>query len=287
VQNNLHESWALLHFLAPYIFTQASVFDEAFDLNHRPDDAQGKEAKTKAKGKSKHTEESDGEEDKSEGENAEDGEEAARRKAASAVKVDRAILAKAHYMMRPFVLRRLKAEVEQSLPPKLETRIDCPMTPMQRFWMRHILLQEGDFIQQIESERLRAEEIQRNLAQAAGVNADARRFSVGKSNSKRLQNLVAQLRKASNHPFLFDGVETPTSDGLATEEIIAASGKMVVLDQLLRKLKEKGHRVVLFSQYTRMLDIICDFLHLRDYEYCRLDGSTNRVRTHIHITYPS
>ena len=47
------------------------------------------------------------------------------------VQVDRALLSKAHYMMRPFILRRLKAEVEQTLPPKLETKIDCPMTSMQ------------------------------------------------------------------------------------------------------------------------------------------------------------
>ena len=73
---------------------------------------------------------------------------------------------------------------------------------------------------------------------------------------RRLQSLVTQLRKAANHPYLFQGVETPSADGRATEELVKASGKMVVLDQLLKKLHQRGHRVVLFSQYTRMLDII-------------------------------
>ena len=71
-----------------------------------------------------------------------------------------------------------------------------------------------------------------------------------------MASLVTQLRKAANHPYLFSGVETTAADGLATEEIVQASGKMVILDQLLKKLHQRGHRVVLFSQYTRMLDII-------------------------------
>lgn len=59
--------------------------------------------------------------------------------------------------------------------------------------------------------------------------------------------------------YLFPGAETdPNPD--PTEEIVTASGKMVMLDRLLCKLKEKGHRVVIFSQYTRTLDIINDYL---------------------------
>ena len=57
-----------------------------------------------------------------------------------------------------------------------------------------------------------------------------------------------------------------------------ASGKMRTLDILLRRLKLKGHRVVIFSQFTRMLDIIDDYLNMRGYQFARLDGSTNRVQ---------
>lgn len=64
---------------------------------------------------------------------------------------------------------------------------------------------------------------------------------------------------------------------------MTSSGKMVVLDLLLRRLKLRGHRVVLFSQYTRTLDIIGDYLDLRGYSHCRLDGSTNRVMREVLI----
>lgn len=73
---------------------------------------------------------------------------------------------------------------------------------------------------------------------------------------KRLQSLLAQLRKAANHPYLFSGVESKTTeDSGTTEEIVTASGKMVILDRLLHKLHARGHRVVLFSQFTKTLDM--------------------------------
>ena len=59
---------------------------------------------------------------------------------------------------------------------------------------------------------------------------------------------------------------------------------MMMLDRLLIKLKEKGHRVVLFSQYTRTLDIISDYLDWKGYNHSRLDGSTNRVMREVLIT---
>jgi SWI/SNF-related matrix-associated actin-dependent regulator of chromatin subfamily A member 5 len=49
---------------------------------------------------------------------------------------------------------------------------------------------------------------------------------------------------------------------------------MVLLSKLLGKLKERGNRVLIFSQMTRMLDILEDFCVMRQYQYCRIDGST-------------
>jgi SWI/SNF-related matrix-associated actin-dependent regulator of chromatin subfamily A member 5 len=100
---------------------------------------------------------------------------------------------------------------------------------------------------------------------------------------KKLQSLLAQLRKASNHPYLFPDAETDPGEE-PTDEIVTASGKMVILDRLLVKLKEKGHRVVIFSQYTRTLDILDDYLNWRGYTHCRLDGQTNRVWREVLIT---
>ena len=82
-----------------------------------------------------------------------------------------------------------------------------------------------------------------------------------------------QLKKACNHPYLFEGQEPgpPFIDG---EHLIESAGKMRVLDKLLAKLRAKGSRVLIFCQMTRMLDILEDYCHLRRYSYCRLDGQT-------------
>ena len=213
VQNNLGESWALLNFLAPDIFTDSSVFDAAFDLN------------------------------------------------SSKITIDRDMLKKSHYLLRPFILRRIKAEVESSLPPKLETMISCPMTDVQKRWTKSLLFKNKDELQYFDT---------------GAVKGD---FGRG----KKLNFLLQQLRKAANHPYLFDGCEPPSMDGLPTEEIVSYSGKMVLLDRLLTKLQATGHRVVIFSQYTRVLDIISDFLSYRGHTHLRLDGSTNRVMREVRI----
>jgi SWI/SNF-related matrix-associated actin-dependent regulator of chromatin subfamily A member 5 len=73
-------------------------------------------------------------------------------------------------------------------------------------------------------------------------------------------------------------------DGSASEEIVTASGKMVMLDKLLARLQAKGHRVVLFSQFTQTLDVINDYLELRGYRHCRLDGQTNRIMREVLVS---
>jgi SWI/SNF-related matrix-associated actin-dependent regulator of chromatin subfamily A member 5 len=101
------------------------------------------------------------------------------------------------------------------------------------------------------------------------------------TNAKVLSNLVMQLRKCCLHPFLFDGAEVNT-DETTCEDLIAASGKLAVLDMLLRSLYEKKHRVVLFSQFTRVLDILDDYCTMRGFKRCRFDGSTARTkRNHV------
>lgn len=77
----------------------------------------------------------------------------------------------------------------------------------------------------------------------------------------------------TNHPYLFPGAEPqPYEEG---EHLITNAGKMVVLDKLLKRLKERGSRVLLFSQMTRLLDILEDYCVYRNFEYCRIDGSTD------------
>ena len=82
-----------------------------------------------------------------------------------------------------------------------------------------------------------------------------------------------QLRKCANHPYLFQGAE-PGPPYFAGEHLIDNSGKMVLLDKLLTRLKQKGSRVLIFSQMTRLLDILEDYLIYRQHKYCRIDGNT-------------
>ncbi|SPO25346.1 probable ISW2 - ATPase component of a two subunit chromatin remodeling complex [Ustilago trichophora] len=151
-----------------------------------------------------------------------------------------------HKVLRPFLLRRVKADVEKSLLPKKEINIFVGLTDMQRKWYKSIL--EKDI--------------------------DAVNGGVGKKEGKtRLLNIVMQLRKCCNHPYLFDGAE-PGPPFTTDEHLVDNSGKMVILDRLLRKMKEKGSRVLIFSQMSRMLDILEDYCLFREYQYCRIDGGT-------------
>ncbi|KAG5844891.1 hypothetical protein ANANG_G00132980 [Anguilla anguilla] len=97
--------------------------------------------------------------------------------------------------------------------------------------------------------------------------------SAGKMDKMRLLNVLMQLRKCCNHPYLFDGAE-PGPPYTTDLHLVVNSGKMAVLDKLLPKLYEQGSRVLIFSQMTRMLDILEDYCMWRNYGYCRLDGQT-------------
>lgn len=150
-----------------------------------------------------------------------------------------------HKVLRPFLLRRVKSEVSKELPPKKELLLYVALTPMQRRQYRAILSKNYDAI----SER-------------------------GGEGKTRLLNLVMQLRKCCNHPYLFDGWEDRTLDPHG-DHLVENSGKLKLLDRLMKRLLENGSRVLIFTQMTRMLDILEDFLLMRNIDYCRIDGSTS------------
>ncbi|KAI8561579.1 hypothetical protein RHMOL_Rhmol04G0351200 [Rhododendron molle] len=147
-----------------------------------------------------------------------------------------------HKVLRPFLLRRLKSDVEKGLPPKKETILKVGMSQMQKQYYKALLQKDLEV-----------------------VNAGGER--------KRLLNIAMQLRKCSNHPYLFQGAE-PGPPYTTGEHLISNAGKMVLLDKLLPKLKERDSRVLIFSQMTRLLDILEDYLMYRGYQYCRIDGNT-------------
>jgi SWI/SNF-related matrix-associated actin-dependent regulator of chromatin subfamily A member 5 len=108
---------------------------------------------------------------------------------------------------------------------------------------------------------------------------DAGEGGVGRYNM--LRNLVMQLRKCCLHPYLFDFAE-PDIGNTGVEELVASSGKLAVLDKLLRSMFKNGHRTCIFSQFTSMLNILEDYCVLRGWKYCRFDGSTPRAqRNHL------
>lgn len=156
------------------------------------------------------------------------------------------MISQLHKILRPFMLRRLKADVAKGLPPKTETIIMVGMSKMQKQVYKKLLLRDLDSI--------------------AGDNA-------GKTNRTAVLNIVMQLRKCCGHPYLFEGVEDRTLDPLG-EHLVENCGKLFMLDKLLKKLKERGSRCLIFTQMTRVLDIMEDYMVMRQYKYCRIDGNT-------------
>ncbi|XP_074856647.1 chromodomain-helicase-DNA-binding protein 1-like isoform X2 [Carettochelys insculpta] len=156
-----------------------------------------------------------------------------------------------HCLLQPFLLRRVKAEVTAELPRKVEVVLYHGMSALQRKYYKAILMKDLDAFEN---------EVGRKV---------------------KLQNVLIQLRKCVAHPYLFSGVEPePFAIG---EHLIEASGKLCLLDKLLSFLYAGGHRVLLFSQMTRMLDILQDYVDYRGYSYERLDGSVRGEERHLAI----
>ncbi|KAF0982857.1 hypothetical protein FDP41_010836 [Naegleria fowleri] len=152
------------------------------------------------------------------------------------------IIEQLHKVLKPFMLRRLKTEVKTEIPPKKEIYVECGLSKLQKEWYRSILTKDLNAI---------------------------------KGGEKvRLLNVVMQLRKCCNHPYLFDGAE-PGPPYTLGDHLINNSGKMVLMDKLLKRLKEQGSRVLIFTQMTRVLDILEDYCYYKSYEYCRIDGQTS------------
>lgn len=210
LQNNLTELWSLLNFLMPEIFDDLEFFQRVFQFD---------EAVTTDKGEQLII-------------------ETHRREN---------IVSKLHKILAPFMMRRLKRDVEKNLPKKREIVLYVEMAPNQRGMYQSIVTGELKKLFK-ESKKL------------------------GK---KSLNNMVMQLRKCSNHPFLQFEATNNNGEHVTDETIVTEAGKMRMLDYMLRYFKKHGHKVLIFSQFTSMLDIIEDYLSILrpDYKYCRIDGS--------------
>lgn len=88
--------------------------------------------------------------------------------------------------------------------------------------------------------------------------------------NKKLGNPMLQLRLVCNSPLNF---YDPFPDGEGLDEtIITTSGKMLLLDRLLPALFDRGHKVLIFSQFKTQLDVLTDYCQYRQWQACRIDG---------------
>ncbi|XP_019437490.1 PREDICTED: chromatin structure-remodeling complex protein SYD-like isoform X2 [Lupinus angustifolius] len=155
------------------------------------------------------------------------------------------IINRLHQVLRPFVLRRLKHKVENELPEKIERLIRCEASAYQKLLMKRVEENLGAF---------------------------------GSSKARSVHNSVMELRNICNHPYISQ-LNSDEVDNFIPKHylppIIRLCGKLEMLDRLLPKLKATDHRVLFFSTMTRLLDVMEEYLTLKQYRYLRLDGHTS------------
>jgi ATP-dependent helicase STH1/SNF2 len=205
LQNNLPELWALLNFVLPKIFNSVKSFDEWFNTPFENTGGQDKM-------------------DLSEEETL-------------------LVIRRLHKVLRPFLLRRLKKDVEKDLPDKVERVIKCKMSALQSSLYQQVL--------------------------------KYKKLVGGSGSTKGLNNKLMQLRKVCNHPFVFEEVENLIDPSHSSSDLLwRTAGKFELLDRIIPKFQKTGHRILIFFQMTQIMDIMEDFLRFRDIRYLRLDGST-------------
>uniref|UniRef100_A0A8D2J3L2 Proliferation-associated SNF2-like protein n=1 Tax=Varanus komodoensis TaxID=61221 RepID=A0A8D2J3L2_VARKO len=265
LQNNLSELWSLLNFLLPDVFDDLKSFESWFDITSISEIAADLVAKER----------------------------------------EQNILHMLHQILTPFLLRRLKSDVAMEVPPKREVVVYAPLVKKQETFYSAIVnktiqkllgnnqeevvelsctgrpkrrsrkvisyreLGENDFPDRLEELISKMQEevekerpvIEMNVPLDSEINL-------------KMQNIMMLLRKCCNHPYLIEyPLDSATQQFKVDEDLVKSSGKFLLLDRMLPELKKRGHKVLLFSQMTRMLDILMDYCYLRKYQFSRLDGT--------------
>ncbi|WAQ99034.1 CHD2-like protein [Mya arenaria] len=149
-----------------------------------------------------------------------------------------------HKQLEAFLLRRVKKDVEKSLPAKTEQILRVEMSSKQKQYYKWILTKNYKELNK-------------------GV----------KSSISSFVNIIMELKKCCNHQLLVRPEDSEENSVDHLQNLIRGSGKLILLDKLLLRLKEKGHRVLIFSQMVRLLDILSEYLQMRHFQFQRLDGS--------------
>ncbi|WCJ38863.1 chromatin remodeling 1 [Euphorbia peplus] len=211
LQNNLAELWSLLNFILPDIFQSHEEFESWFNFS----------GKTNSEEMSVEQEE--------------------KRRAQ--------VVAKLHAILRPFLLRRMKADVEQLLPRKKEIILYATMTDYQKKFQDHLVNRT----------------LENHLIETVST---AHRGMKGK-----LNNLMIQLRKNCNHPDLLESAFDGSYFYPPVDQIVEQSGKFKLLERLLNRLFALKHKVLIFSQWTKVLDLMDYYFNEKGFQVCRIDGS--------------
>ncbi|XP_026165837.1 lymphoid-specific helicase isoform X3 [Mastacembelus armatus] len=265
LQNNLAELWSLLNFLLPEVFDDLKSFEAWFDIDTL---------------------------------NEVESVVAAER--------EQNILSMLHQILTPFLLRRLKSDVTLEVPPKKEIIVYAPLTAKQEAFYTAVVNKtivkllgqekkedsvvltssgrpkrrsqkvvnyketDGDTARDMEEY---LERVRKDLEQSSPPVLDVQSPIDAEINLK-LQNILMLLRRCCNHPYLVEYPLDPvTQEFKIDEQLVQSSGKFLILDRLLPALKKRGHKVLIFSQMTSILDILMDYCYLRGFQYSRLDGS--------------
>ncbi|XP_037637988.1 lymphoid-specific helicase [Sebastes umbrosus] len=264
LQNNLAELWSLLNFLLPEVFDDLKSFESWFDIGSISE-------------------------------------------AESVVATEREqnILSMLHQILTPFLLRRLKSDVTLEVPPKKEIIVYAPLTAKQEAFYTAVVNKtiakmlgmekteapvaltpsgrpkrgsrrpvdykekDGDTPVDLEEylEKVRKEH---ELSSPAVLDVQT---PLDSEINLKLRNILMLLRKCCNHPYLVEyPLDPATQEFKIDEQLVQTSGKFLILDRLLPALKERGHKVLIFSQMVTILDLIVDYCYLRGFEYSRLDG---------------
>ncbi|KAL8668139.1 MAG: hypothetical protein Q9202_000117 [Teloschistes flavicans] len=159
-----------------------------------------------------------------------------------------------HEMLRPFFLRRTKAQVLSFLPAMAQIIVPVTLSVLQKKLYKSILARNPELLKAIFGGSKRA---------------------LAKSERTNLNNILMQLRKCLCHPFVYNrDIEERSSNAVISHRnLVEASSKLQLLEIMLPKLQERGHRLLIFSQFLNMLDMIEDFLDGLGLFYQRLDGS--------------
>ncbi|KAH6797117.1 chromatin remodeling 1 [Perilla frutescens var. hirtella] len=209
LQNNLAELWSLLNFILPDIFSSHEEFESWFDFSGRCTSEAIKEEIEETR--------------------------------------KTQVVAKLHAILRPFLLRRMKADVEQMLPRKKEIILYATLTDHQKNFQDHL--------------------VNKTLE---GHLQEKSNYAYGKKG--KLNNLMIQLRKNCNHPDLLESAFDGSYLYPPVEQIVDQCGKFQLLERLLTKLFARKHKVLIFSQWTKILDIMDYYFSEKGFEVCKIDG---------------